>query len=865
MAKSNAILVPTNVKPLRYQLELEPDLQQLSFKGRESVSIEVLEPTTTITMNSVEIDVQSCALTANGRSIPAQKISYDEEQETVTFDFGVSLAEGAASLEIVFTGELNDKLRGFYRSQYEDVDGNDQWMASTQFESTDARRAFPCWDEPALKAAFELTLVIPSELTAVSNMPIISETNTDESEGNGIKTIIFAESPVMSTYLLAFIIGDLSCIEQTGDNGTLMRVFTTRGREEQGRFALDVSLKLLEYFNGYFGIPYPLPKMDHIAIPDFAAGAMENWGAMTYRETALLVDPDNTSAGTRQTVASIIAHEMAHMWFGDLVTMAWWNDLWLNESFASWMGDMAVNSLYPEWEIWTQFVSGDTNRGLSLDGLRNSHPIEQEVKNPAEIGQLFDAISYSKGASVLRMLETFLGAETFQRGLHQYLTKHQYDNAGRRDLWNALGDASGQPVADIMDSWVVQTGYPVLDTKVERTADGITVHLTQRKFTYDDILSPGESDPALWRVPVGLKSAHASASLLMDDRKTSSSLLASDGENAWVKVNPEQTGFFRVKYSPEDLQLLAGPIRTKELSASDRLGVQNDAYALSRAGMISATDFLAIAEAYKGEDNAPVCADLSSNMGGMDTLVWEESFYNGFQAFSRSIMLETAAKIGWDARPGEGHLDTLLRSTVLNHMGGADDEDTLREAAARFSAYADDPANVSPDIRGTVFALAAKKGDRSTYDAMWDMRAKATLQEEKVRFLYGLTSFEQPELLQDALNRSLGDEIRAHESVSLISLVAGNRSGRDLAWQFLKDNWAQLDRRYGEGDFALMRLVSITSGFTTLDMREDVEQFFADHPAPGAERTIRQSLERIQLNNAWLERNREELAAWFVG
>ena len=859
MPKSNGILVPANVKPVKYQITLEPDLEKFTFKGTVLTEVEILEATSSITMNSVEIEVQSCAVTSGGNTLTLQNISYDDEHETVTFDFGSSLSEGPASLDMAFTGDLNDKLRGFYRSQYKDIDGSDQWMASTQFESTDARRAFPCWDEPALKATFDLTLVIPSGLTAVSNMPV-----TNESESGASKTVTFAESPIMSTYLLAFVIGDLSYIEQTGDNGTLMRVFTTRGREEQGRYALEASIRLLEFFNNYFGIPYPLPKMDHIAIPDFAAGAMENWGAITYRETALLVDPSNTSAGTRQTVVSIIAHEMAHMWFGDLVTMAWWNDLWLNESFASWMGDKAADNLFPEWEVWTQFVSADTNRGLSLDGLRNSHPIEQEVNNPDEIGQLFDAISYSKGASVLRMLETFLGAETFQKGLHQYLTKHQYSNAERSDLWNALGDASGQPVADIMDTWVMQTGYPVIDVKLDRTSSAIDVHLSQRKFTYDDILNPDEDDSAVWRVPIAIKTGRTTASLLMNEQVVCTSIDSPDGEKAWVKVNPEQTGFYRVKYTAEDLLSLAGPIRSKELSASDRLGIQNDAYALCRAGMIPATEFLAIAEAYKNEDNAPVCADLSSNMGGMETLVWEESFNNGFQAFSRSIMKETGKKIGWDPKPGEGHLDTLLRSTVLNHLGGANDEDTLREAAARFAVYTQDPANVSPDIRGIVFGMAAKRGDRSTYDAMWEMRTAATMQEEKVRFLYGLTGFEQPELLQETLDRALGDEVRAHEAVSVIGLTAGNHQGRNLAWQFLKDNWAELDRRYGEGGFALMRLVSITSGFTTLEMREDVEKFFTDHPARGAERTIRQSLERIQLNHAWLERNRKELSDWFV-
>ena len=865
MTTSNAVLLPTNVKPAKYDITLEPDFSTFTFTGSETVRIEVLSPTTAITLNSIEIDIHSCAVTpAGGAELQAQSISFDEDAETATFEFGAELPAGEATLAIEFTGELNDKLRGFYRSAYTDIDGNERDMATTQLEATDARRAFPCWDEPALKATFALTLVVPAEMTAVSNMPVVSE----EEVRPGVKSVRYDETPIMSTYLLAFIVGDLSYIEEVGDNGTLMRVFTTRGREEQGRFALETSLRLLKYFNDYFGIPYPLPKLDHFAIPDFAAGAMENWGAITYRETALLVDPENTSVGTRQLVAAIIAHEMAHMWFGDLVTMAWWNDLWLNESFASWMGDKATDNLFPDWEVWTQFVSSDTNRALSLDGLRNSHPIEQEVSNPAQIGELFDAISYSKGGSILRMLESFLGEETFRQGLNKYLTTHQYANAERTDLWNALADVSGEPVAEIMDSWVLQTGYPMLDVGIERSNGNINLHMMQRRFTYDAILDDSAADETLWKAPIGVYTAGGgdSASRLMDTK-----LLAWDvpddgaADDAWTKLNPEQTGFYRVRYYSADLERLVEPIRSKALTPIDRLGIQNDAYALSRAGIIPATDFLTIAEAYKSEDNAPVCADLSSNLGGLDNLLSDEAFYGGFQAFSRSIFQEVAAQVGWDAKPDETHMDALLRSTVLSHVGSNDDEGALREAATRFAAYADDPGSVSPDIRGMVFRLAAKTGARAEYDAMWQLRADTPLQEEKVRFLWGLTSFEDRALLEETLDRSLGDEVRVHDTVSVITLVAGNTQGRDLAWQFLKDNWAELDRRYGEGGFAIMRLVGIASAFTTLEMHDDVERFFTDNPAPGAARTISQSLERIRLSAAWLERNRDELAGWFVG
>ena len=513
MTESNAVMLPKDVRPSRYTLTLRPDLEEFTFSGSVAIDIEVLQPTECIVLNAAELAISSCRVeSSGGEALPSSTV-LDDKAETASFAFEAALPTGPARLEIGFTGELNDRLRGFYRSRYTDMNGEERHLATTQFEATDARRAFPCWDEPSMKASFEVTLVVPAELEAVSNTMPAEESEMD----GGLRRVRFEETPVMSTYLLAFIVGDIKCVERRADNGTLVRVWATSGKENLGEFAAETSVKLLSFFNDYFGVPYPLPKLDHIAIPDFAAGAMENWGAVTYREVVLLVDPERTSVQVRQRTAAIISHEMAHMWFGDLVTMAWWNDLWLNESFASWIGDKAVDWLFPDWEMWTQFVSGDTNSALSLDGLRSSHPIEQEVKDPAEIGQLFDAISYSKGGSVLRMLEHFLGEETFREGLRSYISRHQYGNAVTRDLWNALGEASGRPVAEMMDTWVQQTGYPVLDVEADYGDDGIEIHASQARFVYEHLVDPDAAEDTTWHVPVTVASqGGASASALMD-------------------------------------------------------------------------------------------------------------------------------------------------------------------------------------------------------------------------------------------------------------------------------------------------------------------------------------------------------------
>ena len=846
-----------NVIPTNYELMLKPDLNTFTFQGEVNITVDISKPVDSITLNSAELDIKEVAIKSGDANIIPSSINSHEDNETITLGLDDKITNHAAIITIKFAGVLNDRLLGFYRSKYLDVQGEERYLAATQFESTDARRAFPCWDEPERKATFDVTLVIPQDLVALSNMPI----NSENILADGFRKVRFDRSPIMSTYLLAFIVGDMACIQKESQSGTLMRIWTTKGKEDQGQFALETSLRLLDYYNEYFGIPFPLPKLDHIALPDFAAGAMENWGAITYREVALLVDANNSSAGTKQLVASIISHEMAHMWFGDLVTMKWWNDLWLNESFASWMGDKAVDAIHPEWDMWTHFLTADTASAFSLDGLTNSHPIEQEVKNPAEIGQLFDAISYSKGGSVLRMLEDYIGQTDFRSGISAYLSHHSYSNAETADLWSALAKASGKPVGEMMDSWVQQTGFPVLSAEENKGQ----ISLKQERFVYENIYSKSNNiTSATWFIPVKINVegiGNISSQLISSPEER---IVIPEPLDGWFKLNPEQTGFYRVKYHPKNLSRLQSAIENGDLDDKDRLGLQSDAYALCKAGYSSASSFLRLASSYSQEDKAPVLSDLATNLRGIENLIEDQPYIGKYEEFCRDIFAGPSKLCGWDALKNEGHQQSLFRSTALSNMGHYGDKQTLDEATKRFFDYVKNPNQVHPDIRSVVFNLAAKMGDDETYKQMWELEKQSELQEEKVRFHSALGNFNDERQLKETLTRSLTNDIRVQDTIRVIVGVSSSRKGRSLAWDFIRNNWKELDRRYGDGGFALMRLVSIVSGFSSTDRLEEVEKFFEVNPAPAAERTIEQAKERILLNSNWVSKYSGELQKFFA-
>lgn len=447
--------LPKSIVPEHYVITLQPNLKSFHFEGHVLIRVKIVQPTQKIVLNTVDLTIDKVTIQRTDSEgsgiVKPTTISTSEDDEIATFDFPRELSVGNYDLEITYIGEVNNKMKGLYRSKCANANGEEKYSAVTQFEATDARRCFPCWDEPAIKATFDIILEIESGLTAVSNMPVKKLTNIE----GGLVQYKFDTTPKMSTYLVAIIIGDYA-YEEARSGSVVVRLYAPPDKLSQGQFALQISPDVLSFYNNYFNVAYPLPKMDLAAIADFSAGAMENWGLVTYRETCLLMDPRNPSASRKQFIALVVAHEFAHQWFGNLVTMEWWTHLWLNEGFATFMEYLCIHKLFPEFDIWSQFVTDTYIRALELDALKNSHPIEVPVGHPSEIDEIFDDISYNKGASVIRMLHQYIGDDDFRKGMQSYLTKHQYGNTETEDLWKSLQEASGKPVGAVMSSWTRQ-------------------------------------------------------------------------------------------------------------------------------------------------------------------------------------------------------------------------------------------------------------------------------------------------------------------------------------------------------------------------------------------------------------------------
>ena len=720
-------------------------------------------------------------------------------------------------------------MRGFYRSKYV-LDGVDKHIATTQFESTDARRAFPCFDEPSQKAIFDVTLMIPSHMVAISNT---IESNVWEHE-TGIKVVEFEPTPKMSTYLLAFIVGEFEYIEGKRGKGEVVRVFTTPGKKDQAKFALDVAIKCMDFYEDYFGIPYPLPVLDLIAIPDFTSGAMENWGAVTYRESTLLIDGERSSTANKQWVALVIAHELAHQWFGNLVTMEWWTHLWLNEGFASFIEYLAIDHIFPDWDIWTQFVSSEMGIAYKLDALSSTHPIEVEVGHPAEISEIFDKVSYSKGASILRMLMLYLGGRDFQKGLQHYLKMHAYGNAQTKDLWIALEEISGKPVTKVMKNWTSKAGHPVI--RIQGTVDRGQLKLTQSRFFSSPISKKQTKDNTIWSIPLN--------GFLMDKK---SQVIDRPKE---LKLNKDETSFVRVDYPHGYLKGLEDAIKQGKLSAPDRLGLIRDTFDLAQNGASQTTLALELAQSYKNEEDYTVWSELTGKLAQLDSLLAYENFYEQFRKYGQKVYKNIARKLGWEKKEEEKHTDSLLRSTVLYQLGSFGDGDSIKKARGMFGK------KIDPDLRGVVYNLVADNGDQDEWKTLVKMYKEEDHQQEKDRIGRSLGLFKSKTILKETLDFSISKHVRFQNTLGIIASVWGNPEGRYLAWEFVKDHWKLLKERYAGGHY-FTRVFGSAGEFTKVSDAKDIESFVRKNPTPEAKRTIAQALEQIYSNVEWLKRDRK--------
>jgi len=843
MQKKNTKLnvrLSKDVVPVKYDIKLHPDLENFTFTGEEIITINIAKETKEITLHCKEIEINTVRLNKDF----ANKIKYDQKKETVTFVFPKKIPKSKHTLVINFKGILNDKMRGFYRSSYI-YEGKVHNIATTQFEATDARRAFPCFDEPAQKAVFHVSLVVPKGKTAISNTLPISKIEHEA----GFEVVKFSPTPKMSTYLLAFIVGDFEFIEKKSKRGVIVRVYTTPGKIHQAKFSLDTTVKVLDFYEEYFDIKYPLNTLDVIAIPDFSSGAMENWGAITYRESAILVDDMHSSLASKQWVALVIAHELAHQWFGNLVTMEWWTHLWLNEGFASYIEYLATDKLFPKWDIWTQFATADLGIALRLDSLANTHPIEIPVYHPDEIGEIFDEISYSKGASIIRMLADYLGEKNFRDGLRYYLKKHSYKNTKTIHLWQAFEKISKKPVSKMMHNWTSKSGYPVIKASLSKNK----LQLSQSRFFSSPISKLKSKDKTLWQVPISLGTPSTkSQKILLDKKQTKVSY--SKGN----KINISESGFFRTAYSKELLVDLYSLILEKKFEPIDRLGIIRDLFALSEAGIIPTTNALEFLSAYKNEDNYTVWVEIASGLSKIEQVLLNKKIEPEFNKLIVELFTPIWKKLGWEKKENENHTDSLLRSLVISRLGHAGHEQINKEVTKMFNDV-QKGKHINPDLKGVVYNLTSFQGGKKEYKTLISMYKKETLHEEKNRIGGALGNFKNEKILCEVVEFAMSENVRVQDTIGILSSIALNSAGRSVWLKALQYHWPTFLTHYGDGGHSLGRMVKAIWNTPETKHLTYLKKFFTTHKAPGATRSLEQVYERIESNALWQKRDAKSI------
>lgn len=839
--------LPEVARPDNYKLTFTPDLEKATFEGDETITLRVLRPTSEITLNAVDIDFHNVSITSGGVTQKA-KVTPEKEKEMVVLAVEKPLAPGTATVHITYAGILNSEMRGLYLGK----DDQGRKYAASQFEATDARRAFPSFDEPDYKATFDITAVAGKGMVAISNQKIVSDT-----AGPGDKhKVQFATTAKMSSYLAALVVGNFEYIEG-GADGIPIRVYATPGKKEMGKFALESAEHVLSYYDKYFGIKYPYGKLDLVGLPDFSAGAMENTGCITFREVILLIDEKQGSVDLKKTIASVIAHEMAHQWFGDLVTMKWWDDVWLNEGFATWMSSKPIEKWRPEWNFDLDEVSG-TGGTLNVDSLANTRPIHQAADTPAQIQELFDGIAYGKAASVLRTLESYLGEETFRAGVNAYLNQHQYANATAEDFWDAQAKTSKKPVDKIMPTWVTQPGAPILNVRAQCSGNLTSVTLAQQRY-YVDRAKFNEPNDQLWQIPLCMKgSASASPKCeLMTKREETFTL---PGCSTWVLANTGATGYYRAGYSADAIRALASDAETK-LTPAERISLQGDIWASVRIGREPVGDYLAFAQGLQSDPNRAVLEDVLGRLNYIGQYLVSDNDREAFRSWMRQYLSARMQELGWEPKAGESDEQKTLRSRVFGSLGyDARDPQALAEARKLAEKALADPSSVDHQLAGAAFPLAALNGDAEFYDKLMAALKNPKSPEEYYGYFFTLPQFSDTKLLQRTLDYAISPDVRSQDALQLVTGVLGNPAGEKLAWDFIQTHWDAIAK--AGGPFASAQVVRATSVFCDAGMRDQVTQFFSAHKIAAAERTYKQSIERINNCVDLKSQQQPQLASW---
>ena len=848
--------LPTTVRPRAYRLVLTPDLPAATFAGDVEIDVTIEEPIRDIVLNAAELEISFAELNMadpdGGYALAPERVDIDVREEQVKLAFAEELPPGAATLHLVFEGVLNDMLHGFYRSTFTDDSGREHIIATTQMESTDARRAFPCWDEPAFKATFETTLIVDDALGAWSNGPVVEEGPAP----GGRRRVRFAPTMAMSTYLVAFIVGPLEATEPVDVDGVPLRIVHPPGKGHLTGFALEVGRHALGFFSDYFGIPYPADKLDLVAIPDFAFGAMENLGCVTFRESLLLIDPDQAARVELERVADVVAHEIAHMWFGDLVTMRWWNGIWLNEAFATFMEILAVDSFRPEWQRWVSF-GVEREMAMAVDGLFATRPVEFPVGRPEDAEGMFDVLTYQKGGSVLRMLEQFIGADTFRRGVSDYLTTHAYGNTETADLWDALERSSGRDVRGIMGTWIDQGGYPLVRVDAEGS-------LAQTPFSYRG--RPGGAIGSHWQVPVLLRSLGTGTGTggsggpvsdpepVLLDGPTSG---AGAGGSGLRLVNAGGSGYYRVAYPSPILGELSSALR--ELNPLERYNLVSDTWAAVLSGVGDLGDFLRLAESLvaAGEDDPSVWSVVAGAVWLIDRVVPAGDRPILTQAV-RHLFTPLAERLTFDPRPDDRERTPALRASVIRTLGVIGDDPAVRaEAAARFARS--DVTPLDPDIAAAILDVVADGGGTEEYEMFLARHRKPANPQEENRYLFALASFSNSELAARTFELALS-EVRTQNGPFLIQLLLANRVTGAETWPRLRDAWDTITTRFPSNIVPRM-LDGVRGLCAPPSLADEVTGFLEAHPLMAGGRTVEQALERLAVNVEFGRREGSGLAS----